>query len=61
MTQELAVWVVLAGLVGLLWILTWVVLSGDHASATEEPSEEPTSSGHGSPQRTMTEPGKAAA
>lgn len=64
MTQELSVWVLLAGFVGLLWIFTYAVLLDDHADAEKDStgegrhSEQPE---HNDQQRTASEPGKAAA
>lgn len=60
MTQELSVWVLLAGLLGLMWILTYAILSDDQAAAAESGDEkEPPE--HNDQQRTGTEPGRIAA
>lgn len=61
MTRELAVWVLLAGLVGLLWVLTCVILSGDHAAVAPESVEKDTQTEHRDQQHRTSEPGKVAA
>lgn len=38
MTQELVIWVLLAGLVGLLWVLTCAILTQDR-SRTHAPRD----------------------
>jgi hypothetical protein len=44
MTQELVLVVLLSGLVGLIWVMTVAILSGDHPKARGH--ETGTSSGH---------------
>lgn len=61
MTQELSVWVLLAGFVGLLWALTCAILSEDHAAAGSDSTDEETHAEDNEQQRTASEPGKVAA
>jgi hypothetical protein len=61
MTQELAVGVLLAGLVGLLWVLTCAILSGDHAAAGQDSKEKEPHAEHNDQQRMAPERGRVAA
>lgn len=61
MTQELSVWVLLAGLLGLMWILTYAILSDDQTAAAAESGEEKEPPEQNEQQRTATQPGRVAA
>lgn len=51
MTQELVVWALIAGFIGLVWVFTCAVLTQDRAAAEraedeQEPEREPSEPAH---------------
>lgn len=61
MTQELALWVLLAGLVGLVWVLTCAILPDDHSAVPPDSTEKDTRPEHNNQQRTASKPQRVAA